>query len=83
MLALPSMASLCFFRTMALNIEGRGGGGQDDPVMGNLLLFSKDEIAILHQISSEEEKEQCTMCSLYSMFPLQANNQRHILRFVS
>ena len=48
MLALPSVASLCFFRTMALNIEGGGGGEQDDPVMGNLLLSSKDEIAILH-----------------------------------
>ena len=50
MLALPSVASLCFFRTMALNIEGWGGGGQDDPVMGNLLLPSKDEIAILERL---------------------------------
>ena len=75
MLALPSVASLCFFRTMALNIEGGGGGEQDDPVMGNLLLSSKDEIAILHvdvvclqnirfPLRRRRSSAQCVLCTV-------------------
>ena len=78
MLALPSMASLCFFRTMALNIEGGGGGEQDDPVMGNLLLSSKDEIAILHvdvvclqnirfPLKRRRSSAQCVLCTVISV----------------